>query len=1034
MSEINEIARQQVTLQKTVVTPSSVLDERRSVLYPVAAGVWNLYDNPAWWGSVRPMGLEVWCSPIGVGYIEFQLCPTAMRDSGVFFRLEVTEVSDAPAVVLESAMRTEQHINGVPTLVNRAIYDPLWSRTNIPSQAMHADGYSHGTGQLAFNWTSRAQHGVVKPGFGVVANAASIATGTEYDVFGIQRVYGMQAILTYGVMGGAVFTRDVSLLPGAFRFRFGVYQEDGPDAGSPLSYLGSVATDHHLELFQPPSVVYQDQATLLANSYGRMLGDGDLVSGISSIWRWTVRYSREHQGRIPEKNVLLWPGRVVQYEALPSLQRSAPDDARSPDQTAAVWHLPVLGLPAGDDLLTDRESHHHLSAGIPAISGVSSHTPDSDTERSSLEVTIETSDIDWWSRYGMFAAYDGLSGHGEPIGRSHLSVEVKHEPDGDAEQSLPPPNSVLTHYVFSDYPLRESERTYALPPPQGQGETDPAWIVVLTRVGESETPGHWGSVATYAPKILLPGGLVYTLDERQVEVAFVWDRELMDYVELQQLTSNSASLGFPIIHHLDRDTHVLQNTNNGTQLAPGGFYLSLGQDHFQGKTPLRIGQGNSNYRIRTSQFNSSCVLTEHIVNWVRTGSVITLNNILLPTSYEVIDAVITPTLDDVAQLVADEVNKWYTGQKTTEAFSLSVPYVFDYNWGTSNFTAINLSNLKENRANGRLHYEKLPTGEQYISGWSHDPEPYSQEWPIEFSLADIEAGPYTHNSWVEELRTESAQLVFQIVPNSFRSYGETTRVDTSRTATPLSFFPVAEFEWASSGQEAYHDEDLSGQLDLRVSGGTPQKGMCVTTPERIAIRGLIRVTAVSKATDFKKTGIGIAIGTKHVVTPRYVYDQNMVGSLVEFQLTTRSLVAWPIAPGDDEGYIPGSVSDQFDSVELVSWNQTNQSQVAGQEGEVRKHTKTIPISCLLSADESEKLRNGEEVSLPLRTVMLGFNPSKPTPNEDYCGAGRLGESGSPLTSLGVGGFLGAQDWVGQTLPPTPLLDQFSNSTIKFRLV
>lgn len=1020
MSEINEIARQQVTLQKTVVAPSSGLDERRSVLYPVAEGVWNLYDNPAWWGSVRPMGLEVWCSIAGDGYIEFQLCPTAMRDSGVFFRLEVAGGSDAPAaVVLESAMRNVQNINGVPTSVNRAIYDPSWSGL------IQADGYSHGTGQLAFNWTSRAQHGVVKPGFGVVANYTSIATGTEYDVLGVQRVYGRQAILTYGVMGGKFFTRDVSLLPGAFRFRFGVYQEDGPDAGPPLSYLGSVATDHHLELFQQPSVVYQDQATLLANSYGRMLGDGDLVSGISSIWRWTVRYSREHQGRIPDKNVLLWPGRVVQYKALPSLQRSAPDDARSPDQTAAVWHLPVLGLPTDDDLLTDRESHHHLSAGIPAISGVPSHTPDSDTERSSLEVTIETSDIDWWSRYGMFAAYDGLSGHGEPIGRSHLSVEVKHEPGGGAEQSLPPPNSVLTHYVFSDYPLRESERTYSLPPPQGQGETDPAWIVVLTRVG---------SVGTYPPKILLPGGLVYTLGVGQVEVAFVWDRVSMGYVQLQQLDGNSASLGFPIIHHLGRDKHVLQHTNNGTQLAPGGFYLSLDQNHFQGKTPLRIGQGNSNYRIRTSQINSSFVLTEHPVNWVRTGSVVVLNNILLPTSYEVIDAVITPTLDDVAQLVADEVNKWYTGQKTTEAFSLSAPSDFNYNWGTSNFTELNVSDLKENRANGRLHYGKLPTGDQYISGWSHDPEPYSQEWTIKFSLADIEAGPYTHNSWVEELRTESAQLMFQIVPNSFRSYSETTRVDTSRSATALSFFPVAEFDWASSGQGAYHDEDLSGQLDLRVSGGTPQKGMCVTAPERIAIRGLIRVTAVSKATDFKKTGIGIAIGTKHVVTPRYVYDQDTVGSLVEFQLTTRSLVAWPIAPGDNEGYIPGSVADQFDSVELVSWNQTNQSQVAGQEGEVRKHTKTIPISCLLSADESEKLRNGEEVSLPLRTVTLGFNPSRPTPNEDYCGAGRLEESGSLSTSLGVGAFLGTQDWSGQTLPPAPLLDQFSNSTIKFRLV
>lgn len=525
MSEILTIASQPITFRWDYpASTTNTTDFAPSVFYK-NDGRWTLYDNPAFWGPVKPMGLDIMFRPsfFGTqplqGYVEFRLCNTPARTSGVFVR--ITRFVGNQFVFMDSRW----NLYG-PT-VNEYATSSIWY-TKVPK--------------------------IVRSG-GSFTPPGAMPHPVSPSRFGSERT-----LLEFGVIGGSTQIRDISLLRGVYWIRLSVLQEPEID-GQKTSYaaLQMVTDTEHVELITQPGMTFCNDDSKLPATYGEMRSDileDSLRSAMSNgfAYRNTVYYNTGNVGRLKNQNIYLRHDARADGSSnqnptnfrhrSPTFDPYA-SDVRSPNSNCSEFHGNWLTY--GAATLDSRQTHQRASSGCPT-EGTPSHTPCFENEKTNLAVTLN------WTNEAAF--------------NNHLSIGKGSHPsqqgfffDGDESATVveDAEYTIIPSQAVQSFVIHEPCQKVIVSNPLDNTQT---YFVLLTIEDLRPT----------SPYIRREIRIEYDDQVRVTEyfsgrrVYLLWDRAKQSW---QYETLNPLEQYSPIGYNIG--TFICNNTLGGYQLAPYCF-------------------------------------------------------------------------------------------------------------------------------------------------------------------------------------------------------------------------------------------------------------------------------------------------------------------------------------------------------------------------------------------------------------------------------------------------------------------------------
>lgn len=1056
MSEINEIARQQASVFFSSYSAKN-MDEKPSMFGPPANGVYNLYDNPAWWGSVRPMGLEVILGPLvdywRGGSMEFRLCPTPERDSGVFFRITAN------------------------------LAKPPWWRdyddTNyIPSPDWHYQSPFENT------WAPPFSYGYILPVFSAPPQHLPVVPRAMQGY--------MELLVEFGNIGGVTQKRNLSLDAKSRRIQLGVFEEDGVGNDGPYCYFGSVNSDSHLELWATPTVSYRDPEGELVRSFvqlittpatdhydGSRLGNRSYTQDFTNLWgywgpglgvrmvrRYCVRYKRDPGYRLPGREVLIappYPDSGLYYPE--SIDRAPTDDARSPHQTCKTWHIPTLGQSS----YTDRETHHQFSAGIP-VGGEAKHWPHAETERNALEYKIDIAGGEW--HLSRFPSLWESVGNVMPGGLSPSAIPVYLS--DDEAISLAPPDSPITTYVLLPSKAEEKDYQITLPPAASVGNGEPP----AASVGDGEppkfvritidpvfVPDFWDFRRASSLKLLLPDGSEFEFpegwDNRPGDtLAMTWDSDAGTYV-LWSAVNGSVSVS-PHFYQFTGEWRTAANTDGeGRFLSPGCFYASHLEEDFADKPRLY-----EDYMSR-SRFNDGTIFHKselYKLDWVTLQNTfyrqtaVALGSYKPPggnwvlfgapadQSFEIVAASYDPPVESLAvEIMAAWSSYWSAGTPADFSSFPPVPQVFSEPVNVF----FDISDVSQ-----PFFYSVLGSSQGRVADgvWTNNGHPFESG---EKSIGPGPAPLFSTLTYRREWMTTGVQAEFSVSPHHTLVENKMPW-DWGRSQKSFPLLNVGETDATQTGIGNAHDEYLSGQHDLIASGGTQQK-LAYVQAEKLVVRGRLRICYRDKYRDIRRHGVVVAKADITLPGMRYAVDttgtseifRSLSGSPYEstrvveqhYEETFSKLVCFPKQPWDaanstppplldDEtgiGWYGTGVTIPADSVSVVAESEP-QDLDEGQDVWGAAVTADYTLVAYLSAEKTAALKEGNEIELTLRDTFYLTGPDDGE-REDICWI----YPGAPTTSLSAAN-ISPSIYKSPNQQTVPTQTGFRNSTINFRLV
>lgn len=671
----------------------------------------KLYDNPAFWGPIRPMGLEVYFKRnkhdyLGFGpfdgSITFKLCNTPERTSGVYFK--ITRTNDDSLLF---------HNTG-------NYYDNQF----IFGEA--AEGYSE-TLIHPQNWYS-----------GTPAIVVTGGNGTEpafYDhSLTCAENFTERTLLEFGVIGQEPIKRDISLIRGAYWLRLGVFQE--PEiSGQTTAYscLSMVTDTEHLELLVQPGISFCNSETKIPTTYGEMTTTTTkdqlrrvLVSSFAS--RYTVFFNSGEIGRKANQDVFLRENglsdgysETTSYNPNTFRHKSIvhPDkppyasDLRHANTDCSELHgnWLTVGPPTKDS----RQVHQHGTSGCKTL-GYASHTPSFDTERTSLTVKI---DLDARATFSM-AGLD-LNEPQKLIGDENSTLI-------DADGTFTPESNKVNTYIVHD-PCTEITIN------QPDDPSDWSFVSVQLEIINPKTTEITRTVKFNEPQeeIELGPSRLFLIFDPTVEKWISQLSEPFFYIGVHSM--------MPIAYRLGEVE--CSNFIDGTQLAPYGFYGKQQGEELENRTKITfpVWQAFQRYPLTVDYIHGINISSyrSRPTSWWRPVDVVWTGANYYPHQLEVNPIERTYSLESWWNLVAEESAKYMDGR---ENFSFGTYFEA----GTKTLTWEN-----------EVEYPEGTVVDLNYQNW-HPTAPFQDDF------ADFNVSPTHTYGWKEHVVTESVSQWWHFTP------------------------------------------------------------------------------------------------------------------------------------------------------------------------------------------------------------------------------------------------------------------------------
>lgn len=921
MSEILTQSNQRIVFRLDGESNTESQTDYAASVFHGSGSTYKLYDNPAFWGPIKPMGIEVFfrTSWLGTepfeGDVEFRLCNRPDRSEGVFFKIRRI-LNEAPGGAYHNL---------------HASYPPP---ANGYANTWQADGWYGHTPEIVLSggeFTEPLDHG----------HAVSCSSNNTE-----------RTLLEYGIIGQTPQIRDISLLRGAYWIRMGVFQE--PEiSGQKQAYssLQIVTDTEHLELLELPTFTFCNSETKIPSTYGEMRFTASIdhikesLLGYSYANRYTVGFDSGEVGRKPDKDVYLrqngyadnstnWNPATFRHN-WPTNDPYA-TDARHANADCGELHGNWLTIGAAKR--DSRQSHQHGSSGCKTT-GQPTHTPSFEAEKTKLKVSLNLNTKNTFLNWNQYFVGD-LNAQG--VIHADESSEIINQ-DKDIS---PLPEEVNTYIVH------EPCKTLTIKDLVDKDK----WSIVYIHFQALE-PQQYPYLPTTVSVNYGSGVAEITNRSYETQLMLVWDPT----VEKWSPTDFATNILYaaPIAYRLDE--FECENTMGGEQLAPYGFYGTKDGEELEDDTRIsfpvwRPYQGyGSEYFSRVSEFNYEARDT----SWVRATEVVAIGTQFTGEpnffTYTIETQAITRSMsfDSLFASVVDAAEEYMDG---TSVFSeLSAPVIngtFTQEWSVRTI---------------------------YPEGY----EGTADSWHPEPNQPEPERRVFAYHSygWREHTVTERVSQWWQL----------TTQYDVDEGQYPIN----ADENGDQSGSM------LSGNLDVEKEGGEAWPNY-QASEERLRLDGVLQFTVRRYRDNFKRYGISAA--TKSWSDDRVticsatspatrVYDLNAeppvegayprpaAGSLANphyywfinrpYTISREAILYWPETPWNSS---PAEISDnttilmtdaereagytKLDSVTTQAFCEDITEPVT-----VQRTFVSFRVRAYLSKEESDRLKNGEEVEL-----------------------------------------------------------------------
>ena len=973
MSEILTIASQQAFFSwASGEWEEKTIDLKPSVFHSTGGNSYNCYDNPAFWGPVKPMGLEVFIKPwpkgtdVFEGSVTFNLCNTPSRDEGVYFKFTRVKLPGSP----------------------------LSYRNNADYSTLSAAYQAYGTDP----WYS--------------ATPKVVLSGTEADEpddiphpESPSRLNTERTFIEFGVIGQTPKVRDVSLLRGAYWLRLSVFQEPEIDGGKPSFACLSMVTDtEHLELIEPLSFSYCNDESKLPASYCSMTHDCTeelLKLAIPFANRYTVYYDTEEAGRKSGEDVYLRHNGISDGESNfnpTNFRHRSPDyepyatDTRSPNSDCGELHGNWLTY--GAATLDSRQTHQHAAAGSKT-SGTESHTPSFDSSKMKLSVKLK------WDTKATFLTNNQYPDYsGEYTG---------YDSRGGGQVTGNEDSTVIDSELFQITPIPDQTNTYILQRPcknitlQNPADTE-KWTFVAFSFQET-SPLETIPFERYVVNITYTDGSEEVDNQYSSRAHFIFDPTVQRYVRWDWTLNAPVCLN---LGEFECENFNGTDENRREQLAPFGFFGTKDGDELEDDTrlkfPLWSTAWNGSYwpyspgaSNNTSVLGGANYFTRPLAWWRPTKRGIVSDGsgffvVFPPVATETQAITYSISIEDFYNACKAAVDPFFTGEET--AFSSVGPQIPQI-----------------------IQTQEWQTTCEYPEGFESAPDQDgfhpSQPSPSPYTIS----GLYAWHSY-----SRNVNVVLE-------------RVSMWWLFTPQYEFSKVDYPNQPPEPEAGEEEKdksftmLSGNLDVESEGGTAWKN-------EVAEEGLMRLDGIMQFTrrryekDFKRHGIAGArrsyskeqkyeVATTDPPTAAFSYEPDTdeqykvaVGSInsgrryywakrEKHQIPYESFVYWAAAPWEstpDDKYAKQrfrSMAVLFDAEEAeVPWEEITteptQEGVEQLETITERTLSTIRVRVYFSAESTATLKAGGEVTLPCKLYEFSdeWKDSRATglsfePDEDY---------------------------------------------------
>lgn len=973
MSEILTIASQQAFFSwASGEWEEKTIDLKPSVFHSTGGNNYNCYDNPAFWGPVKPMGLEVFIKPwpkgtdVFEGSVTFNLCNTPSRAEGVYFKFTRVKLPELPL-----------------SYRNYADYSTL-------SAAYQAYGTDP--------WYSAAPKVVLS---GTEADEPDEIPHPESP----SRLNTERTFIEFGVIGQTPKVRDVSLLRGAYWLRLSVFQEPEIEGYKPSFACLSMVTDtEHLELTETLSFSYCNDESKLPASYCSMSHDCTeelLKLAIPYANRYTVYYDTGETGRKSGEDVYLRHSGIsdgnsnfnpTNFRHQPPDYEPYASDVRSPNSNCSELHGNWLTY--GAATLDSRQTHQQAAAGSKT-SGGESHTPSFDSSQTTLSVTLKWDTKATFLPNNQYPDYD--IDHGGYYAQEHAAVANED-------------STVIASESFEIYPISDEVNTYVVHRPcKTINVNDPAdtekWTFVSITFQETSPAENDPWWEAYEVTVTYSGDSAVVDDEYKHRVHLVFDPTVEKWVRWDWVLN--APVGFKLGEFECKNFNGTDETRK-EQLAPFGFFGTKDGDELEDKTRLKFPfwskAWNSTYWPYTpGASNSNLVLgginyfTRPLAWWRPTKRGVISDGsgfyvVFPPVATEIQPITYSHSIDDFYNACKVAVEPFFTGEKTAySSVGPETPQIIEtQEWETV------------------CEYPEGFEGNAQSDGFHPD-----GQQPSPHTISNLYA-------W------HSYSRMINVVQE---------RVSMWWLFTPQYEFTKGSYQNSPPEPEEGEEEKdksftmLSGNLDVESEGGTAWKN-------EVANEGLLRLDGIMQFTrrryekDFKRHGIAGArrsyskeqeyeVATTDPLTQAFSYEPDTdeqykvaVGSIdsgrryywakrEKHQIPYESFVYWAAAPWEsspDGKYLKQryrSMAVLFDTEEAeVDWEEftTDPTQDGVDELEtiIQRTLSTIRVRAYFSAASIGKLKGGEEVTLPCKLYEFSdeWKDSRATgllfePDEDY---------------------------------------------------
>lgn len=947
MSEILTIASQRVGFRWDYpASDSSDTDYSPSVFYK-SGGIWTLYDNPAFWGPVKPMGLDIMFRPnwLGTerleGYVEFRLYNTPERTDGVFFKIKRTLVSE---------------------------FDFL--KRNVIEYNNFVLSYGEDSDRT-YPWYAGTPL-IVKSG-GVYTEPSNLPHPLSPSVLGSE-----QTVVEFGVIGQAPQIRDISLLRGVYWMRLSVLQEPEIDEDKDsFAALQMVTDTEHLELITEPGFSFCNEVSKLPATYGEMRSDipeDDLRAALDLgfAYRNTVYYDTGEIGRKTNTDVYL---RHLPFSDAGTILNPTnfrhqhptydpyPSDERSPNSDCSELHGNWLTF--GPATLDSRQTHQHATSGCPTF-GEPSHTPSFDVEKTSLSVELD------WTFETIFNAHGNLW---SSVPNTDYLADENVELIEDDTTIVP--SSELQTYI-----VRKPTNTVIVNDPE-----DKTKFYFLNF--HFEDLEQTGTYVERTVNISVGGGeapLQIVIDNLYLARTMVIYDPIREGWRSWNLVGDFLRDVEPVGYKLPKFTcgnkMPADEGEEGEQLAPYCFAGTLeGEEDLENKTVIRYprwaranyGPGgggydppqyfsaNNYYKRPTTYYRPT--LIEVICN---TGGNICMF-VDITGQFSVDDILYETSLEEMWQEFHDESEVFVDGTSW---------WLPPYGIGTSYY-----------QENDRILHIQTATFEgaaaaQTTTGVS---QAVLDQWnlqPVTSEFAEI--SPFHSYSWRESVAQEKVSMWWLITP----------QYEFSEAPYPNDPEPNED------GEILFQKTMLSGNLDVKNEGGDYWKNN-IAGNEKLRLDGVMQFTRRRDADNFKRWGNAASVArwtqkeSRHAALEQPPRSFNpgsdgdppvegayeaIVGTLAgpdssrywakpsEPEVSYETIRWWAETPWGSEP--KSSVVDYGEEERQAPrtrlYIEPRQDDVENLSAELHRSIVSMRIRVYFSAEQSENLKSGEQVRLPMK--------------------------------------------------------------------